>query len=242
MRLTKSQAGFMVLLRLVCGSHFFYQGMLKLVDSSWSSYSYLMNSEGIVSWIFRWIAETKAVLAFVDIVNVWGLILIGLALILGVFGRFASLCGFFLLSFYYMANPPFHIMDSSSVGGEYSFIVNKLLIEMAAFVILFLFPTDTIFGLGKIKELFSRKRPAGVQAGEKGYSAKKLSRREILSTVGSLPVLGIFSYPFLKGELRNKLDAISGATAMAVAAGIKGFILRSGTTTENGGRWGPPKA
>ena len=117
MKLSKSQAGFLVVLRLVCGSHFFYQGMIKLADRSWSSYSYLMNSEWVLGGAFRWMAETKAVLAVVDIVNVWGLILIGLALILGVFGRIASLCGFLLLSLYYLANPPFAVMGASPVGG-----------------------------------------------------------------------------------------------------------------------------
>ncbi|MHC4571858.1 MAG: DoxX family membrane protein [Planctomycetota bacterium] len=227
MRLTKSQAGFMVLLRLACGSHFFYQGMIKLVDRSWSCYSYLINSEGILAGVFRWMAETEAVLAFVDMANIWGLILIGLALILGVFGRIACLCGFILLSVYYMANPPFQIMGSSGAGGEYSFIVNKLLIEMVAFLVLFLFPTDSIFGLGKIKELFFRKRTGGEEA------AKKLSRREILSTVGSLPVLGVFSYPFLKGGLRKKLDAISGATAAAVTDSYKKEYARLKTMDLN---------
>jgi hypothetical protein len=172
-------------------------------------------------------AETEAVLAFVDMANIWGLILIGLALILGVFGRIACLCGFILLSVYYMANPPFQIMGSSGAGGEYSFIVNKLLIEMVAFLVLFLFPTDSIFGLGKIKELFFRKRTGGEEA------AKKLSRREILSTVGSLPVLGVFSYPFLKGGLRKKLDAISGATAAAVTDSYKKEYARLKTMDLN---------
>ena len=90
MKITKSQSVFLVLLRLVCGSHFFYQGMIKLADRSWSSYSYLMNSEWIFSGVFRWMAETKAVLAVVDVVNVWGLILIGMALVLGLFVRFEA--------------------------------------------------------------------------------------------------------------------------------------------------------
>ncbi len=56
MRQTRIQAVFLVILRLVCGSHFFYQGMIKLADSSWSSYSYLMNSEWILADVFRWMA------------------------------------------------------------------------------------------------------------------------------------------------------------------------------------------
>ncbi len=215
MKVTKSQSVFLVLLRLVCGSHFFYQGMIKLADRSWSSYSYLMNSEWIFSGVFRWMAETKAVLAVVDAVNMWGLILIGMALILGVFVRFASVCGFLLLGLYYAANPPFDIMGSGA-GGEYSFIVNKQLVEMAAFAIIFLFPTGSVFGLGRMQELFGRRG-----AGEEGYSRKKLSRREMLRSFGTLPVLGVFAYPFLKGGLRKKLDAISGATAIAVPDSYK---------------------
>ena len=216
MKLTTVQSTFLVLLRLLCGGHFFYQGMIKLLDSTWSSYSYLVNSDWILSGMFRWMAETKPVLTCVDILNIWGLILIGSALILGVFSRLASPCGVVLLFLYYIAYPPFHSMVSSLVEGEPSFIVNKLLIEMVAFIILFLFPTDSIFGLGRIAPFLFQKKVAPLRSTDDSYAAPVLSRREALSALGTVPVFGIFAYPFLRWGARNKVDALSGATVTVV--------------------------
>ncbi|MCK9411564.1 MAG: hypothetical protein M0Q53_04630 [Prolixibacteraceae bacterium] len=46
-------------------------------------------------------------LRMTDFINVYGLILIGLALFIGIFSRAASLAGGLLLGLYYFAYPPY---------------------------------------------------------------------------------------------------------------------------------------
>jgi thiosulfate dehydrogenase [quinone] large subunit len=81
--------------------------------------------------------------------NIWGLILIGLGLILGVFTRLAAVSGIVLLSFYYLSHPPLaglgYIIPSE---GNY-LIVNKTLIEVFALWVLYLFPTGKWIGIDR---------------------------------------------------------------------------------------------
>ncbi|UCH13131.1 MAG: DoxX family membrane protein, partial [Bacteroidales bacterium] len=99
------------LLRTVIGWHFLYEGVAKLFSPLWTSYDYLSVSKWIFSGFFQWIASTPQLLNIVDLLNIWGLIFIGLCLFLGVFTRLSTILGIILLSLYYLANPPFVGMD-----------------------------------------------------------------------------------------------------------------------------------
>ena len=146
---TKVQLTFLVLVRLAIGWQFLYEGMDKLFIQGWTSASYLENSRWIFSVIFQWIASTPAVLNLVDFLMVWGLILIGLGLILGVFTRIATWSGIFILFLFYIAYPPFVGLDYGvPVEGKY-LIVNKNLIELLVLVLLSIFPTGHIIGLDR---------------------------------------------------------------------------------------------
>ncbi|MCD6598613.1 MAG: DoxX family membrane protein, partial [Bacteroidales bacterium] len=90
-------------LRTVIGWHFLYEGLVKVSTPSWSAYAYLINSKWIFAGFFNWIAETPAVLRVVDLLNVWGLVIIGLLLFFGIFTRIAAISGILLLTFYYIA-------------------------------------------------------------------------------------------------------------------------------------------
>ena len=56
---------------------------------------------------FHWMAASGSLLKFIDVINIFGLILIGAALFIGLFTRIAAIAGTFLLSLYYFAYPPF---------------------------------------------------------------------------------------------------------------------------------------
>jgi len=112
-------------LRTIIGWHFLYEGLSKVFSPSWSAYSYLINSKWIFAGFFNWMAETPGILKVVDLLNVWGLILIGLALFFGIFTRAASIFGICLLSFYYLATPPFIGMDFGVLAEGHYLIVNK---------------------------------------------------------------------------------------------------------------------
>jgi uncharacterized membrane protein YphA (DoxX/SURF4 family) len=94
-------------LRMAIGWHFLYEGVSKIVIGNWSSYGYLANSTGPIAGIYHWMASSPGLIKFIDILNIYGLILIGLALFIGLFSRIAAIGGVTLLTLYYFAYPPF---------------------------------------------------------------------------------------------------------------------------------------
>jgi thiosulfate dehydrogenase [quinone] large subunit len=137
----------LVALRMLIGWHFLYEGISKIFNPKWSSVDYLMDSKGIFSGLFRSIVDNPTLLRTVDFLNEWGLVLIGLALIIGLFARYATIAGIVLLSLYYLTTPPFVGLQYSIPSEGSYLIVNKTLIELAALVVLLLFPTSCVVGL-----------------------------------------------------------------------------------------------
>jgi thiosulfate dehydrogenase [quinone] large subunit len=80
----------------------------------------------------------------------WGLILVGLGLILGVFTRVSAIGGMVLLGFYYLSHPPFLNLEYVLPSEGSYLIVNKTLIEMISLWVLWLFPTGRIMGVDRI--------------------------------------------------------------------------------------------
>ena len=148
----------LVTLRIVIGWHFLYEGLAKLTNPYWTSAGYLAESKWWLSGIFLDIAASPSVLTVVDYLNVWGLILIGAGLMLGAFTRWATIAGIVLLGLYYLAVPPFlGLTYSMPAEGSY-LIVNKVLIELVALVVLLAFPTGRVLGIDR---LIARKRQPG---------------------------------------------------------------------------------
>ncbi len=149
MNLSTSQKIWLVALRLAIGWHFLYEGLVKLVNPNWSSVSYLLDSGGFMKNIFYSLAGNPDILTVVDLMTIWGLILIGLALILGMFCRVAVISGMVLLAFFYLSHPPF-IGMKYAVPSEGSYlVVNKILIEMLALGVLYVLPASKEFGLDR---------------------------------------------------------------------------------------------
>lgn len=149
---TISNAGlkWMVALRVIIGWHFMYEGLVKLVNPNWSSVGYLMDSQGWFKGVFESMAANPSTLAVVDFMNIWGLIAIGLGLILGLFTRIATWSGVALLAMYYLSHPPFvGLQYGMPMEGSY-LIVNKILIELVALVILLFVPTGKYIGIDRL--------------------------------------------------------------------------------------------
>lgn len=96
----------LVLLRIAIGWHFLYEGLVKNFDPTWTAANYLLSSKWFFCDFFHSIANNPTALSIVDKLNIWGLILIGLALFFGFLSRIAGFFGIFLLGFYYITNPP----------------------------------------------------------------------------------------------------------------------------------------
>ena len=99
---------------------------------------------------FQNMAENPSVLNFVDFLNIWGLILIGISLMLGVFTRIGAIAGAVLLAFYYVSHPPFATLTYTAPSEGNYLVVNKTLIEMVALLVLFVFPSGKIMGLDRL--------------------------------------------------------------------------------------------
>jgi thiosulfate dehydrogenase [quinone] large subunit len=111
----------------------------------------LANAQWIFSGIADWIISSQGVLTVVDTLNTWGLILIGLGLVLGLFTRISSLAGFVLLMLYYLFNPPFIGMElAGPMEGNY-LMVNKTLIEAVALLYMAVTPLSRHFGLDALR-------------------------------------------------------------------------------------------
>ncbi|MEN8193023.1 MAG: DoxX family membrane protein [Bacteroidota bacterium] len=143
---TKPQFYILLLLRLIIGYHFLFEGVNKLFNPSWSAVGFLLQSNWIFSDLFILIANSPTLLAISDFLNIWGQILIGLALIIGLVSRYAAIGGAVLLLLYYVAYPPF-------IEG-YTF-VDRNLLEFLGLIIVMLFQTSYIIGvdglLGKVR-------------------------------------------------------------------------------------------
>ncbi len=144
---TTFQITTLVLLRILIGWHVLYEGIAKLLIPNWSSALFLRESQWILSGFSEWIISNSGVLQVVDIMNTWGLIAIGLGLILGLFTRWAAIAGAALLLVYYLNNPPLIGLTYNLPSEGNYLIVSKTLIEAAALLLLAVFPAGSVFGL-----------------------------------------------------------------------------------------------
>ena len=156
---TRMQLSSLVFLRMLIGWHFLYEGLVKILNPGWSAQGYLIASQGPFSKFFVALGNQSELMVFVDVLNIAGLALVGLALILGWVVRWAALCGMALLSLYYFAYPPFGTLLGVPVEGSY-LIVNKTLIEIGALWVMRELSTSKNIGMD------------GLLAGFKGFKSK----------------------------------------------------------------------
>lgn len=149
-RLSGLQMAAVVVLRVLVGWHFLYEGLAKLTSPNWSAAGYLLQSRGPFSGLFRWMAADPNVLATVNQLNEWGLTLIGLGLVLGCFTRLASAAGLLVILLFYVCNPPFvGYFYSIPMEGSY-LVVNKNLVEAAALAVILVTNSGRAAGLDRI--------------------------------------------------------------------------------------------
>ncbi len=137
----------LVLLRLVVGYHFLYEGMNKLFIDNWSAAPFLLQSNWLFADFFHFIANNLAFLSVVNILNIWGQIFIGVSLLVGLFSSKASMFGAILLFSYYIAVPPF---------ANGNMFIDRNLLELFALIIIVLFPTSNIWGLDLLVKKYGK--------------------------------------------------------------------------------------
>ena len=155
MKISKWQTGLLVTLRFLIGWHLLFEGLFKFLKPEWSSAGFLENAQWVFAGIANWIASNPGVLSVVDQMNMWGLILIGLGLVLGLFTRTAAFAGALLIGLYYLFNPPLiGITTMAPMEGNY-LIVNKNLIEAVMLLLIAVSPAARLYGLDS---LFSNRK------------------------------------------------------------------------------------
>lgn len=149
LNMTRWQILSITILRIVIGWHFLYEGLVKVTNPEWSAVSFLESATGPFASFFKSIATNSGALEIVNFLNQWGLVLIGLSLMIGLLSRWASLGGIVLVALYYFASPPFIGMNNiPAFEGNY-LIVNKNLIEIFALWVLYLFPSSKVYGIDR---------------------------------------------------------------------------------------------
>jgi len=218
-----AQALALLLLRVAVGWHFLYEGLWKLATPGWTSAGYLKGSQWVLADVFHGIAANPTAQTVVDQLNIWGLVAIGGALILGCLTRLAALFGMVLLALYYVAHPPF-LASGMPVEGHYLF-VDKNLVELLALCVVAMVPGAGVLGLDRLLSALwhRRRRPAEVASEQELAEAvdrDPLGRRAVLASLTGVPFLGgVVLAGFKKhGWLSHEEEALAG-TASAAAKG-----------------------
>lgn len=87
------------ILRVFMGWFMFYAGITKVLNPGWSAAGYLKGAKTFVGF-YQWLAS-PGVLPLVNFINEWGLTLLGVSLVLGIFVRLSSVLGAVLMLLYY---------------------------------------------------------------------------------------------------------------------------------------------
>lgn len=95
----------LLLTRVSLGVLMFYAGVTKVTNPEWSAAGYIGSAGNFAS--FYKIFLNPSILPIVNFLNAWGLTILGLSLILGIFIRLSSVFGIALMLLYYFAAGPF---------------------------------------------------------------------------------------------------------------------------------------
>ena len=146
-------------LRVFVGWHFLYEGIAKLTNPTWSSAGYLKQARGPFAEAFKYLASQPNLLANADLITMYGLTIVGVLLILGLFTRLASLAGMGFVLLFYLCNPPFvGYFYSIPTEGSY-LVVNKNLVEFCALLVIMLTGSGKFAGLDRLITVMFGRRP-----------------------------------------------------------------------------------
>lgn len=125
----------LLFLRVVFGWMYLYAGATKIADPAWSAAGYLQTAK-TAAWFYQFLLQPN-ILPFINFVNEWGLLLLGISLILGIFVRVSSILGIALMFLYYLV-----VLNFPYVG--HSFLVDEHIIYIG------ILATFAAIGAGRI--------------------------------------------------------------------------------------------
>jgi len=137
--ITQTQKISLFLLRIALGWIFLYAGATQLRNPMWSAAGYLKSAHNFVAF-YQWLVS-PSVLPIINFVNEWGLTLLGLSLIFGIFVRLSSVLGIALMLLYYFVILQFPYPNKNS------FIVDEHIIYSLGLFLLFSLRAGRVWGL-----------------------------------------------------------------------------------------------
>lgn len=208
---------FFAIVRIAIGWHFLYEGITKIATNSWTAAPYLAGSKWIFAPFFHWIAGNAGVMAAADFLITWGMILVGLGLMVGFLTRIAAAGGSLMLLFFFIAYPPLPgYMFGVPVEGSYLW-VNKTLIELFVLLTFLFISTKELWGIDRlIKQWKEEKARQPVPDAPERKEASS-QRREVIKNLIGAPALGVFAYALYKkrkwDSFEEKLLQVEGIDA-----------------------------
>lgn len=115
-----------------------YAGLSHLFTPGWSALGYISHSANFTTF-FSWLAS-PSILPVVNFMNIWGLTLLGLSLLTGLFVKYSAPLGALLMILYYLVLPfPFPNTNS--------FLIDEHIVYAAALLVLAAMNTGKTWGL-----------------------------------------------------------------------------------------------
>ena len=139
--MTQFQKISIFLLRIIMGWLFLYAGVTKIIDPAWSAAGYLKGAKTFIAF-YHWLLSPD-ILPTVNVLNEWGLTLIGLALLVGIFARISAISGTVLMLLYY-----FSVLDFP-YPNPHSYLVDEHIIYALALLLLAILNAGRVWGLDK---------------------------------------------------------------------------------------------
>ncbi|MEX0935228.1 MAG: DoxX family protein [Candidatus Paceibacterota bacterium] len=139
--MSKSARFILVLLRIGMGWLFLYTGITKVLNPEWTSAGYISGAKTLTS-LYSWLGSAE-IIQYVDFVNKWGLVLIGVSLIFGLFVRFSAPLGALLMLLYWIP------LLSFPYVGEHSYIVDDHIIYILILLFFAAVGAGRYFGLDR---------------------------------------------------------------------------------------------
>jgi thiosulfate dehydrogenase [quinone] large subunit len=126
-------------IRVALGGVFLYAGITKIMNPEWSAAGYIEGAKTFSQ--FYQMLLSPDVLSIVNILNSWGLTLIGVSLIIGLFVRYSALLGALMMLLYFFPELDFPMV------GEHSFLVDEHIVYALVLIFLSVVSAGRYFGL-----------------------------------------------------------------------------------------------
>ena len=128
--------------RIALGWFMFYAGITKVLDPTWSAEGYIKGAHTFV-WFYQ-LFLNPVVLPVVNFLNAWGLTLLGVSLIFGLFVRWSTIPGIILMLLYYFAALDFPHPDA------HSFIVDQHVIYSCVLLLFYAYRVGMVWGIDSL--------------------------------------------------------------------------------------------